>query len=106
MLEAHAGEVVTGVSVTCGSRDGTHDFYSRYFTPWNGIDEDPVNGSSHTVLAPYWAEKLGKGSVLARQCSARGGTLHLELAGDRVKIKGQATLVIEGSLSVPSQWLQ
>eukprot|EP00657_Telonema_sp_P-1_P008859 TRINITY_DN31026_c0_g1_i1.p2 TRINITY_DN31026_c0_g1~~TRINITY_DN31026_c0_g1_i1.p2 ORF type:complete len:102 (-),score=43.06 TRINITY_DN31026_c0_g1_i1:86-391(-) len=77
----------------------------RYFAPWNGISEDPVNGSSHTILAPYWAGRLSKQQLVARQCSERGGVLHLEIVGDRVKIKGEATLVVEGAMLVPGKWL-
>jgi len=105
MMASHDGSMITGVSVGCRATDPHFDFYSRYFAPWNGIDEDPVNGSSHTVLAPYWGERLGKTNLVAKQCSAREGTLHLEVAGDRVKLKGVATLVIEGSLVVPDKWL-
>jgi predicted PhzF superfamily epimerase YddE/YHI9 len=63
-----------------------------------GVDEDPVTGSSHTVLAPYWASRLGKTSFTAFQASARGGVLHVRLAGDRVKIGGKAVTVIKGEL--------
>lgn len=84
LLEAHDGSMITGVSVTCaGEQDSDLDFYSRYFAPWNGIEEDPVNGSSHTILAPFWSEKLGgKDTLLAKQLSKRSGELHLQLQSD------------------------
>jgi PhzF family phenazine biosynthesis protein len=76
------------------------DFVSRYFAPASGIDEDPVTGSAHTVLAPYWAGRLGKPELRARQISARGGELACRLNGDRVAIGGRCALVIEGRLHV------
>lgn len=72
------------------------DFVSRYFAPGSGIDEDPVTGSIHSALVPYWAEKLGKTRLEARQLSARGGVLRCELKGDRVAIAGQAAFYMEG----------
>lgn len=85
-----------GVIVTAAGRE--HDFVSRYFAPGIGIDEDPVTGSTHCILAPYWAERLGKTELSAYQCSARGGELHCRLQGERVKIAGQAVLVASGKL--------
>lgn len=75
-----------------------HDFVSRYFAPGIGIDEDPVTGSTHCLLIPYWAERLDKTELHAYQCSARGGELHCRLQGERVKIAGQAVLVAGGTL--------
>ncbi|MNG07078.1 hypothetical protein D3C84_903650 [compost metagenome] len=75
-----------------------HDFVSRYFAPGIGIDEDPVTGSTHCLLIPYWAERLGKTELSAFQCSTRGGELHCRLEGERVKIAGQAVLVTGGTL--------
>lgn len=77
------------------------DFVSRYFAPGIGIDEDPVTGSIHSVLTPYWAERLGKTSLQARQLSARGGELRCELKGERVAIAGQAAFFMEGSVQLP-----
>ena len=77
------------------------DFVSRYFAPGGGIDEDPVTGSIHSVLVPYWAEQLGKNTLLAKQVSARGGVLRCELKGDRVAIAGQAAFYMEGSVHLP-----
>lgn len=76
------------------------DFVSRLFAPNYGIDEDPVTGSSHCTLAPYWAERLGKQEFSARQISKRGGTLRCKLAGDRVLISGQAVLYLEGQIHI------
>lgn len=89
-----------GVIVTSRSADKRFDFVSRFFAPAVGIDEDPVTGSSHTVLVPYWASRLGKKSFTAYQASARGGILHLRLDGERVKIAGRAVTVIKGELVV------
>lgn len=100
LLALHNGSRVTGVSVTAAGGPAEHfDFSSRYFAPWNGINEDPVNGSSHTVLAPLWGELLGKRRLRAWQASQRGGELLLQLQDDgRVKLEGQAVVVIEGRM--------
>ena len=74
------------------------DFVSRFFAPSVGIDEDPVTGSSHCCLTPFWAKRLGKTEFLAYQASPRGGVLRLRLAGDRVVIGGQAVTVLRGKL--------
>ena len=87
-----------GLIVTAGSTQRGVDFVSRYFAPWIGINEDPVTGSAHTILAPYWGNKLNKQSMTARQVSARGGTIYLRLAGERVYIGGKALTVIKGTL--------
>jgi PhzF family phenazine biosynthesis protein len=84
---------------TASGRDGV-DFVSRYFAPNYGIDEDPVTGSAHCVLTPYWAARLGKGQLTARQISARGGELTCTLRGDRVTIAGHAVLYLEGAITV------
>ena len=88
-----------GLIITAPGQDC--DFVSRYFAPGAGIDEDPVTGSIHSVLVPYWAEKLGKTRFDARQVSRRGGVLRCELKGDRVAIAGQAVLFMEGSVHLP-----
>jgi len=72
------------------------DFVSRFFAPGLGIDEDPVTGSSHSTLIPYWAGRLGKTTLYALQVSRRGGELHCEHLGDRVKIAGNAVPYLEG----------
>lgn len=89
-----------GLIVTSLSERPGVDFVSRYFAPWVGIDEDPVTGSSHVLLAPYWGAKLGKIYLTAQQISARGGTLKLRLSGDRVYIAGKALTVFKGELLV------
>ena len=76
------------------------DFVSRFFAPGVGIPEDPVTGSSHCTLIPYWARRLGRKTLRARQVSARGGELFCEDAGDRVKIGGRAVTYLAGEISV------
>jgi PhzF family phenazine biosynthesis protein len=76
------------------------DFVSRFFAPSEGIPEDPVTGAAHCVLIPYWADRLGKNVLEARQVSQRGGRLHCQLAGDRVRIGGRAVLYLEGAIHV------
>jgi PhzF family phenazine biosynthesis protein len=75
------------------------DFVSRYFAPSYGIPEDPVTGSAHCALAPYWAKRLGRSLLHAKQLSERGGELWCELAGDRVILKGEAVLTLKGTLT-------
>ncbi|CAA7620068.1 putative enzyme [Magnetospirillum sp. LM-5] len=75
------------------------DFVSRFFAPRKGVPEDPVTGSAHCVLAPFWAKRLGKDKMVARQVSARGGTLHLDMAGDRVRIGGRVVPYLDGTIS-------
>jgi PhzF family phenazine biosynthesis protein len=87
-----------GVILT--SRSQQYDFVSRFFAPQVGVAEDPVTGSAHCCLAPYWAEKLGKQEFHAYQASPRGGELHLHLEGQRVTIQGRAVTVIRGELEV------
>ena len=77
------------------------DFVSRYFAPAFGIPEDPVTGSNHSVLVPFWADRLGVDELHARQVSARGGELFCRLMGDRVQITGAAVLYLEGKILVP-----
>ena len=89
------------VVVTCkGSLDSPYDFLSRSFAPSHGVDEDPVTGSSHCALAPYWADRLDKSRMLAFQASARGGELQLELTETHVLIAGKAVTVIEGIFTI------
>ncbi|MGA7402428.1 MAG: PhzF family phenazine biosynthesis protein, partial [Candidatus Sulfotelmatobacter sp.] len=87
-----------GVAITAPGSDC--DFVSRYFAPSYGIPEDPVTGSTHCSLAPYWAERLGKTSLHARQVSERGGELWCEVKGDRVILKGNAVLTLRGELLI------
>ncbi len=80
--------------------DADVDFVSRFFAPGQGIDEDPVTGSAHCTLIPFWAARLGKTALTARQVSARTGELECTLAGDRVHIGGSAVIVLRGTLFV------
>ncbi|MBX9563791.1 PhzF family phenazine biosynthesis protein [Aeromonas hydrophila] len=90
-----------GLMVTAPSSDPDHDFVSRYFAPWVGVDEDPVTGSNHCALVPFWAERLGKRQLRARQISARGGELRLELRENRVLMAGQAITLWQGEWQLP-----
>lgn len=85
------GLIVTAKGESC-------DFVSRFFCPKCGISEDPVTGSAHCNLIPYWASKLGKRKMLAKQLSKRGGVLQCELTDDRVKISGHAMLYLQGTI--------
>lgn len=78
--------------------NGEFDFVSRFFCPGEAVAEDPVTGSTHSMLIPYWAEKLYKTAMLARQLSERGGDLHCQLVGERVHISGQATTYLTGKV--------
>jgi PhzF family phenazine biosynthesis protein len=91
-------EEVLGVIVTSHGRP-PYDFVSRFFAPWIGINEDPVTGAAHTILAPYWSKILGKKAMLAYQASARGGKLSVRLRpNDRVDLVGNAVIVMKGRL--------
>ena len=87
-----------GIIVT--ARGSRTDFVSRFFTPQATLFEDPVTGSAHCSLVPYWARKLGKTTLVAEQVSRRGGTLWCELAGDRVRMAGEAVTYLEGKIIV------
>ena len=89
---------VRGIIVTARASTPGYDFVSRFFAPGSGIDEDPVTGSAHTALGPYWAARLGKQEFTAFQASARGGVIRVRLEGDRVKLGGQAVTVMTGEL--------
>lgn len=86
----------TAVCVTAPADDGVHDFVSRFFAPNAGIDEDPVTGTAHCALGPYWAEQLGRHHLRARQLSRRGGTVHLRVQGHRVELAGDSVLTMRG----------
>lgn len=88
------------VVVTCQSQSPEYDFMSRYFWPANGGDEDPVTGSIHTGLAPFWSSRLGKNELIAFQASKRGGTLNCSIDGDRVYISGSAVQYLKGTITV------
>ena len=91
-LEAR-GVIVTSRAATDGA-----DFVSRFFAPGAGVNEDPVTGSAHCALAPYWGAKLGRTAMVGRQVSARGGVVKVRVAGDRVMLGGQAVTVLRGVL--------
>jgi PhzF family phenazine biosynthesis protein len=98
---AHLSETedVRGIIVTAAGTSGEADIVSRCFYPQLRIDEDPVTGSAHCALAPYWMHRLNKQEVVAFQASARGGWLRLRIAGDRVKLRGQAVTTLRGELA-------
>lgn len=89
---------VRGIIVTARPASPAFDFVSRFFAPGAGIDEDPVTGSAHTALGPYWGARLGKTKMTAYQASARGGVVRLRLAGDRIVLGGQAVTVMQATL--------
>ena len=89
-----------GVAVTSRSDEEGVDFVSRFFAPGVGVDEDPVTGSAHCTLTPYWAERLGRTELLGYQASKRGGFVRVRLEGDRVKLGGQAVTIFRGMLLV------
>jgi PhzF family phenazine biosynthesis protein len=89
-----------GLIITARGNDNEYDFVSRYFAPQAGINEDPVTGSAHCSLAPYWAKKLNKQEFNAYQASERGGILKVKLENERVMIKGEAVTVFSGNLEI------
>ena len=97
-LRALARLEARGVIVTSRSDSPEYDFVSRFFAPAAGVDEDPVTGSTHCALGPYWQSRLGKAELAARQVSARGGELRVRVDGDRVSIAGQAVTVLRATL--------
>ena len=91
---------VRGVMLTSISKSTDFDFISRFFAPGAGIDEDPVTGSAHCCLAPFWSEILGKKEMVAFQASARGGVVRVRVGPERVYLGGQALTVMKGKLLV------
>jgi PhzF family phenazine biosynthesis protein len=87
-----------GLIVTAPATSKPYDFVSRFFAPRVGIDEDPVTGSAHCCLGPYWQKRLGKNEFLAQQVSARGGVIRVRVCGKRVKISGEAVTVLRAEL--------
>lgn len=87
-----------GLILTAPGDDGRHHFVSRFFGPQSGVPEDPVTGSAHCALAPYWGAEFDRTEMLGRQCSLRGGTVRVRLDGDRVRLAGGAVTTIEGRL--------
>jgi len=89
------------ITITCASDDGDYDFYSRCFCPWIGIDEDPVTGAAHSVLAKYWKDKSNKSEMKAFQCSERGGYLHIVVKSEtELEVTSNAKIVLEGEISL------
>jgi len=87
-----------GVIVTSRASSSTYDFVSRFFAPQVGVDEDPVTGSAHCCLGPYWSKKLGKAELVGYQSSERGGVVRVRMGDDRVDLGGQAVTVMRGEL--------
>ena len=98
-LTPDIGAMIPLDKMVCVTAPGEkYDFVSRFFCPGEGVPEDPVTGSAHSMLIPYWSEKLGKTSLYAHQGAHRGGDLRCEMKGDRVLIGGQATLYLKGKI--------
>ncbi len=91
---------VRGVIVTAQSDNNPYDFVSRFFAPGVGVDEDPVTGSAHCTLAPFWKERLNKEEFLAYQASGRGGEVSIKIENDRVKLSGHAITMLRGTLQI------
>jgi PhzF family phenazine biosynthesis protein len=89
---------VRGIIVTSRSTTPGYDFVSRFFAPSAGIDEDPVTGSAHCCLGPFWSKRLGKDEMVAYQASARGGIVHVRLRKDRAYLRGRAVTILRGEL--------
>jgi PhzF family phenazine biosynthesis protein len=103
--DTHGILALTGMSLCItapGEVDGPYDFVSRYFAPGAGIPEDPVTGSIHASLVPYWAKRLGQAGLAAFQASRRGGRLDCRMAGDRVLLTGQALTFMEAQITLPA----
>lgn len=95
---ADAWGLIASAPATSGA---AHDFVSRFFAPLKGVDEDPVTGSAHCTLMPYWASRLGRSSLVGFQASRRGGTVHCAVEGDRVLLSGECRLFLSGVISLP-----
>ena len=89
-----------GMGIIVTAKGDEVDFVSRFFAPKAGVSEDPVTGSAHCTLVPFWSERLGRSELSARQVSERGGGLQCELLGERVKISGQCALFLKGSIEI------
>jgi len=97
-IQAMAKADVRGIIVTAPGKE--YDFVSRFFAPNAGVDEDPVTGSAHTMLTPYWSNRLDKKKLVGRQVSRRGGTVYCHYKGDRVEISGEACTVMQGEFTI------
>ncbi len=97
-------DALRGITVTAPASDPArgYDFVSRFFAPADGIPEDPVTGSAHTALAPYWSDRLGRDELTGLQASARTGLVRTAVRGDRVHLTGKAVTVLDGSLLAPA----
>jgi PhzF family phenazine biosynthesis protein len=101
LTEITEREDLRGIVPTAPAADGAeYDFVSRFFSPGDGLPEDPVTGSAHTALAPYWAKRLGRDDLVGYQASARGGLVRAVPVGDRVYLTGRAVTVLDGELKV------
>jgi len=89
---------IRGIMVTSTADSPEYDFVSRFFSPAVGVDEDPVTGSSHCCLGPFWSKRFGKSELVAYQASERGGVLRIQLIGERIYLRGQAVTVLRGEL--------
>jgi PhzF family phenazine biosynthesis protein len=99
LAEVTRREDIRGVTATApAAPDAEHDFVSRFFSPADGLPEDPVTGSAHCALAPFWSQRLGGTRHVGHQLSKRGGVVRTELAGDRVLLSGHAVIVLDGTL--------
>jgi PhzF family phenazine biosynthesis protein len=99
LAEVMRREDIRGVTATAPAAPGAQwDFVSRFFSPADGVPEDPVTGSAHCALAPYWSQRLGPTRLAGCQASARGGVVGTELAGERVLLTGRAVTVLDGEL--------
>lgn len=98
LLKSH--DAINGVLVTAASNDDDFDFHSRYFWPWSGTNEDPVTGGTHTFLAPYWSKKLNRNKLKSFQCSARTGSMEVEVRDHTLLITGHAVTVFSGECLV------
>jgi PhzF family phenazine biosynthesis protein len=99
-MAALAAVEMRGVMVTAAADDGAHDFVSRWFGPAVGVPEDPVTGSAHCCLGPWWAGRLGRSILRGYQASARGGSVGVRVSGERVELVGRAVTVLRGWLLV------
>src|SRR5260370_41856832 len=95
-LSLMAKIAVRGVIVTSLASSQEYDFVSRFFAPQVGVNEDPVTGSAHCCLGPFWSKRLHKNELVAYQASVRGGVIHVRVSRDRVYLSGQAVTVLRG----------
>ena len=103
LLKEIGRDDIKGVGITCKA-DEKYDFISRFFNPWAGVNEDPVTGSVHTLLASYWANLLGKSELRAFRASSRGGEILLKIDNTgRVKLIGESVIVLKGDLYLPDE---